>query len=102
MVGSQGFYEESRDLFPWTPRQEAWIEAAFWIAEEKRARLRGNPTKEAFARLASNTACSRPKTSILASGPVRYPYPNFALAEFFEVGLPEFRVLGSPHSPGPA
>jgi hypothetical protein len=41
---SQGFYEESEDLFSWTP--------AFWIAEEKRARLRGNPTEEAFARLA--------------------------------------------------
>jgi hypothetical protein len=31
---------------------QARIEAAFWIAEEKRARLRGNPTEEAFARLA--------------------------------------------------
>jgi len=49
---SQGFYEESRDLFSWTPQREAWIEAAFWIAEERRARLRDNPTQEAFARLA--------------------------------------------------
>jgi len=49
---SQGFYEESEDLFSWTPQREARIEAAFWIAEEKRARLRGNPTEEAFARLA--------------------------------------------------
>jgi hypothetical protein len=49
---SQGFYEESQDLFSFTPQREARIEAAFWIAEEKRARLRGNPTEEAFARLA--------------------------------------------------
>jgi hypothetical protein len=49
---SQGFYEESQDLFSWTPQREAWIEAAFWIAEEKRASLRGNPTEETFARLA--------------------------------------------------
>jgi hypothetical protein len=51
-MGSQGFYEESQDIFPWTLQREAWIEAAFWIAEEKRARLRANPTEEAFARLA--------------------------------------------------
>ena len=49
---SQGFYEESQDLFSWTPQREARIEAAFWIAEEKRARLRGNTAEEAFARLA--------------------------------------------------
>ena len=49
---SQGFYEESQDLFSFTPQREAWIEAAFWIAEEKRARLRRNPTEEAFARIA--------------------------------------------------
>jgi hypothetical protein len=49
---SQGFYEESEDLFSWTPQWEAWIEAAFRIAEERRARLRDNPTEEAFARLA--------------------------------------------------
>jgi hypothetical protein len=49
---SQGFYEESEDLFSRTPRREAWIEGAFWIAEENRARLRGNPTEEGFARLA--------------------------------------------------
>lgn len=49
---SKGFYEESEDLFSYTPQREAWIEAAFWIAEEKRARLRGNFTEEAFARLA--------------------------------------------------
>jgi hypothetical protein len=48
----RGFYEESQDLFSWTPQREARIEAAFWIAEEKRARLRGSPTEEAFARLA--------------------------------------------------
>jgi hypothetical protein len=49
---SQGFYEESEDLFSWSPQREARIEAAFWIAEEKRARQRGSPTEEAFARLA--------------------------------------------------
>ncbi len=44
--------------YPSSPRKESFgrlssrIEAAFWIAEKKRARLRGNPTKEAFARLA--------------------------------------------------
>jgi hypothetical protein len=49
---SQGFCKKSEDLFSWTPQREARIEAAFWIAEEKRARLRGNPTEVAFARLA--------------------------------------------------
>jgi hypothetical protein len=49
---SRGFYEESEDLFSYTPQREARIEAAFWIAEERRARLRGSPTEEAFARLA--------------------------------------------------
>ena len=49
---SQGFYEESEDLFSWTSQREVRIEAAFWIAEEKRARLSGNLTEEAFARLA--------------------------------------------------
>ena len=49
---SQGFCEESEDLFSYTPQRKARIVAAFWIAEEKRARLRGNPTEEAFARLA--------------------------------------------------
>jgi len=49
---SQGFYEESEDHLARKPRWEAWIEGAFWIAEENRARLRGNPTEEAFARLA--------------------------------------------------
>jgi len=49
---SKGFYEESQDLFSWSPQREARIEAAFWIAEERRARLRGTPTEEAFARLA--------------------------------------------------
>ena len=48
----QGFHEESEDLFSYAPQREARIEAAFWIAEEKRARLRGDPTEEAFARLA--------------------------------------------------
>jgi hypothetical protein len=40
------------DRFEWTPQREAWVEAAGWIAEEKRARLRDDPTEEAFARLA--------------------------------------------------
>jgi len=40
------------DPFDWTPQSEAWVEAAGWIAEEKRARLRGDATEEAFARLA--------------------------------------------------
>ena len=44
--------EEPRNIFEWTPQGEAWVEAAGWIAEEKRARLRGDPTEEAFARLA--------------------------------------------------
>ena len=51
-MDSQGFYEESEDLFSYTPQREVRIEAAFWIAEEKRAKLRGDPTEEAFARLA--------------------------------------------------
>ena len=40
------------DAFEWTPQSEAWVEAASWIAEEKRARLRGEATEEAFACLA--------------------------------------------------
>lgn len=49
---SRGFYDESKELFLWAPQREGWIEAAFWVAEERRARRRGNPTEEAFARLA--------------------------------------------------
>lgn len=41
-----------RNPFEWTPQSEAWVEAAGWIAEKKRARLRDDPTEEAFARLA--------------------------------------------------
>ena len=41
-----------RDHIKWSPQSEAWVEAASWIAEEKRARLREDPTGEAFARLA--------------------------------------------------
>jgi len=41
-----------RNPFEGTPQSEAWVEAASWIAEEKRARLREAPTEEAFARLA--------------------------------------------------
>ncbi len=43
------YFSKSRDIFS---QPEAWIEAASWIAEERRARLRGDPTEEAFARLA--------------------------------------------------
>jgi len=43
---------EYRNPFEWTPQGEAWVEAAGWIAEEKRARLREDRTGEAFARLA--------------------------------------------------
>ena len=43
---------EYRDHFEWSPRSEAWVEAASWIAEEKRARLRDDTEAEAFARLA--------------------------------------------------
>jgi hypothetical protein len=43
---------EYQNPFEWTPQSEAWVEAASWIAEEKRARLRDDPTEEAFARLA--------------------------------------------------
>ncbi|HEV2745151.1 MAG TPA: hypothetical protein VGV91_18495 [Rubrobacter sp.] len=42
-------FSEFRDPFS---QQQAWTEAASWIAEERRARLRGDPTGEAFARLA--------------------------------------------------
>ena len=43
---------ECRNPFEWNPQGEAWMEAASWIAEEKRARLRQDSTEEAFARLA--------------------------------------------------
>jgi hypothetical protein len=43
---------EYRNPFELTPQTEAWVEAASWIAEEKWARLREDPTGEAFARLA--------------------------------------------------
>ncbi len=43
---------EYRNPFEWTPQSEAWVEAASWIAEEMRARLREDPTEEAFSRLA--------------------------------------------------
>jgi hypothetical protein len=46
---TDAFFSESRDLFS---RRESWIEAASWISEERKARLRGDPTGEAFARLA--------------------------------------------------
>ena len=40
------------DPSEWTPQSEAWVEAAGWTAEAMRARLRGDATGEAFARLA--------------------------------------------------
>ena len=43
---------EYRDHFEWTPQSEAWVEAASWISEENRARLREDHEGEAFARLA--------------------------------------------------
>jgi hypothetical protein len=46
---TDAFFSKSRDIFS---QREAWIEAASWIAEERRARLRGDPTGEAFARIA--------------------------------------------------
>jgi hypothetical protein len=46
---TDAFSSEFRDPFS---IREAWIEAASWIAEERRARLSGDPTEEAFARLA--------------------------------------------------
>jgi len=55
----RGFHDESQDLIPWTPQREAWIEAASWIAEERRARLRGDHTEEAFARLAFKLCSQR-------------------------------------------
>ena len=49
----QRFPSEPQDhYFSSTQQQEAWVEGAFWIAEEKRARLRADRTEEAFARLA--------------------------------------------------
>jgi hypothetical protein len=55
----QGFSSEPQDHFSRTPQREAWIEGAFWIAEEKRARLRADPTEEAFARLAFGLCVQR-------------------------------------------
>ena len=43
---------EYRNPFELSPQSEAWVEAASWIAEERRARLREDTTEEAFARLA--------------------------------------------------
>jgi hypothetical protein len=44
--------EKYRNTFEWTPQSQAWVEAAGWIAKEKKARLRDDATGEAFARLA--------------------------------------------------
>jgi hypothetical protein len=46
---TDAYFSEARDPFS---QREAWIEAASWIAEERRAGLRGDLTGEAFARLA--------------------------------------------------
>ena len=56
---SQGSFSEPHGLFSRTPQREAWIEGAFWIAEERRARLRADPTEEAFARLAFGLCVQR-------------------------------------------
>jgi hypothetical protein len=53
---SRDFFSGPRNLFS---QSEAWTEAAFWIAEEKRARLRGDPTAETFARLAFDLCMRR-------------------------------------------
>ena len=55
----RGSFPESQDPIPWTPQAEAWIEAASWIVEERRARLRDDPTGEAFARLAFKLCSQR-------------------------------------------
>jgi hypothetical protein len=55
----RGSFSESQDPIPWAPQREAWIEAASWIAEERRAKLRGDPTEEAFARLAFKLCTQR-------------------------------------------
>jgi hypothetical protein len=49
-------FSEFRDPFS---QQQAWTEAASWIAEERRARLRGDSTGEAFARLAFKLCSQR-------------------------------------------
>ena len=56
---AQGPFPEPHGLFSRTPQREAWIEGAFWIAEERRARLRADPTEEAFARLAFGLCVQR-------------------------------------------
>jgi hypothetical protein len=55
-MDSRDFFSEHRNLFS---QSEAWTEAAFWIAEERRARLRGDSTEEAFARLAFDLCMRR-------------------------------------------
>ena len=55
----QGPYSDPQDHPSRAPQREAWIEGAFWIAEEKRARLGADPTEEAFARLAFDLCVRR-------------------------------------------
>ena len=55
-MDSRDFFSEPRNLFA---QSEAWTEAAFWVAQEKRARLRGDSTEEVFARLAFDLCMRR-------------------------------------------
>jgi hypothetical protein len=82
---SQGFFEESEDLFSWTPQREARTEAAFWVAKKKRARLRGNPTKEAFARLAFQHRMQQTEDLDSRQRTGSMPFANFALWRISEI-----------------
>ena len=67
-----GVMEEYRNPFEWTPQSEAWVEAASWIAEEKRARLLAmTPQRKPSPASPSNCACNRLKKPTLTSAPSR-------------------------------
>lgn len=55
--------EDHENAFERTPQGRAWVEAAGWIAEEKKARLRDDPTGEAFARLAFQLCMQQTQTT---------------------------------------
>ena len=55
-LGKDAFFSESRDLLS---RREAWVEAASWTAEERKAGFRGDPTEEVFASLAFGLCVQR-------------------------------------------
>jgi hypothetical protein len=55
--------EDYRSTFERTPQGQAWVEAAGWISEEKKARLRDDPTGEAFARLAFQLCMQQTQTT---------------------------------------